>query len=75
MKNILKAIVLVLILTSCSDDDNKGNDCQAKKDSITAQYATQIQYVKDHPGPNGIDTRQIDLLEKERDSKVAKACD
>jgi hypothetical protein len=70
MKKIFLPI-LAAILFSCSNDN--GN-CDAEKQTITEKYEKQIQYVKDHPGPTGIDYRQISLLQQERDNKIANAC-
>lgn len=64
--------ILATILFSCSNDDN--NNCDAEKQTITEKYEKQIQYVRDHPSPTGIDYRQITLLQQERDNKIANAC-
>jgi len=63
--------ILATILFSCSNDNN---NCDAEKQAITEKYEKQIQYVRDHPGPTGIDYRQITLLQQERDNKIANAC-
>jgi hypothetical protein len=70
MNKIILTILLTSAMWSCSKDDN----CQENKDAINLKYDTQIQYVKDHPGPTGIDYRQIGLLDAERSKKLAEAC-
>jgi nitrous oxide reductase accessory protein NosL len=71
MKNLLSTLILATFLISCSKDEN---NCDAEKQQIRDHFDTQIQYVKDHPGPSGIDYRQITLLQQERDNKIANAC-
>lgn len=69
MKKTILLFIFVLIF-GCSN-----NNCSEEKQSINEYYAKQIQYVRDHPGTTGVDYRQIDLLEKERDKKLSEACD
>lgn len=69
MKKIIFLFAVVLI-TACSSDDN----CQANKDAINLKYDNQIQYVQDNPSVNGIDYRQIGLLNAERSKKLSQAC-
>lgn len=73
MKRILLSLVLVSILSACSNDDDN-NSCETNKNEINLKYDTQIQYVRDNPGPNGIDFKQITLLNTERSKKLEEAC-
>ncbi|OCB78007.1 hypothetical protein [Flavobacterium crassostreae] len=68
MKKIIY-LLISLIFFSCSNDD-----CQDKVNEINKYYDGQVQYAKDSPGVDGIDYRQIDLLEKERKKRVSEAC-
>lgn len=70
--NKITFALLIIFLAGCSSDNN---DCQANKDAINKKYDDQIQYVKDHPGSDGIDYRQITLLNEERNKKLETACD
>jgi hypothetical protein len=71
MKTLFTTLFLVSLLISCTKDDN---NCQSNKDAINTKYDKQIQYVKDHPEPTGINYRQITLLHQERDKNIANAC-
>ena len=73
MKKAISLLALGLCLLSCSNDDG-GDNCQARKDEINQHYNTQIDYVMNNPGPNGIDYQQIALLNQERDQKLSEAC-
>lgn len=70
MKKITIAIAIAAFI-GCSSNNN----CDAEKDAINKKYDEQIKYVKDNPGPNGVDTRQISLLNEERNKKLNEACD
>lgn len=72
MKKLFSTLILGLLLISCSNDND--DSCQSNKDAINEKYDTQIQYVRDHPGPTGIDYRQISLLNEERSKKLDSAC-
>jgi hypothetical protein len=72
MKKLFSTLILASLLISCSNDND--DSCQSNKDAINLKYDIQIQYVRDHPGPTGIDYRQITLLQQERDNKIANAC-
>lgn len=73
MKKAILFLALSLCLLSCSNDDSTDN-CQAARDEIIHHYDTQIEYVMNNPGPNGIDYQQIALLNQERDHKLSEAC-
>ncbi|MBF7090467.1 membrane lipoprotein lipid attachment site-containing protein [Flavobacterium sp. ALJ2] len=73
MKRILLTLVLVSILSACSNDGDN-NSCETNKNEINLKYDNQIQYVRDNPGPNGIDFKQITLLNTERSKKLEEAC-
>lgn len=64
---------LVLIAISCSKDE--GFNCQDRRDEINQYYDQKIEYVMNHPGPNGIDYRQIELLNIDRQRELSEACD
>jgi len=64
-------VLLVTIIVGCSSN----NDCKSEKEAINKKYDEQVQYVKDHPDPDGINYRQIELLNNERNKKLAEACD
>lgn len=69
----MKKIILLLIAFSifgCSQDD----DCEGDKAAINLKYDNLIKYVKENPGPGGIDYSQISLLNQERDMKLEQAC-
>lgn len=68
MRNIILTL-LVLTVFGCSD-----NNCSEEKQSINDYYDQQVQQVKNNPGPTGPDYRQIEYLEKDRDKKLAEAC-
>jgi hypothetical protein len=70
--NVSIFIALLILLFSCSKPEN--GDCLVEKQKIIKYYAVQIQYVNDHPGPDGVDYRQIALLQQERDRKIYEAC-
>jgi hypothetical protein len=72
MKKTILILALILCLFSCSNDD--GNNCQAERDEINQYYDQQIEYVMNHPGPNGIDYRQIEILNQERQRRLDQAC-
>ncbi|MEN9929349.1 MAG: hypothetical protein RLZZ231_1270, partial [Bacteroidota bacterium] len=42
--------------------------------SITKDYEAKMDYVRNNPGPTGIDYRQITLLQTEMSKKIAAAC-
>lgn len=71
MKKIPFLLFVLSSIFACSSDDNS---CDAKKLQITNEYQTQINYVLNHPNPDGIDYGQIDLLKQERDNKISNAC-
>lgn len=73
MKKAILLLALGLSLISCSNDDSTDN-CQAARDQINNHYNTQIEYVMNNPGPQGIDYQQIALLNQERDLKLSEAC-
>ena len=62
-------ILAISTLLSCSS-----NNCSEERESINSYFDKQVQEVKDNPGPTGPDYRQIGLLEKEREKKLAEAC-
>lgn len=70
MKKIIFLFIAISIFGCSSNDD----DCQENKDAINLKYDTQVQYVRDNPGPGGVDYRQISLLEVERNKKLSEAC-
>ena len=69
MNKIFLLLVAISIL-GCSKDDN----CEGDKATINLKYDNLVQYVKDNPGPGGIDYSQISLLNQERDLKLEQAC-
>jgi hypothetical protein len=70
MKKNIFIILFASLVLSCSNDGN----CQENKDAINSKYDNQIQYVRDNPGIDGIDFRQIGLLNDERSIKLDQAC-
>ena len=70
MKNLIY-LGLSIFLISCSKDD----DCQGKKNEINSYYDKQVEYINNNPGPDGIDYRQLGLVNNERNNKLANACD
>lgn len=71
MKKII-ALSMLLLLASCSKDSP---NCDAEKASITKDYEAKMDYVRNNPGPTGVDYRQITLLQAEMAKKIAAACD
>lgn len=69
---LFAALLLCALTASCSQDDS---ECSGTASEITAYYANEIQKVVDAADEGEEpDARKIGLLEKERDNKLAKAC-
>lgn len=64
----IKFLFLLLILSSCSNDD----DCASKRKAINDQIDRQLRLVYENPP---VSQNQIQSLNEERDRKLAKACD
>jgi hypothetical protein len=64
MKKIILTSIIAIALFSCSKSDS---DCDSKRSEINATYDKQIKQA-------GNDTRQVGLLEIERQKKLSEAC-
>lgn len=70
----LKIAIFACVLTSCSTEDNVPLEtCEGNSVEINARFDGQIAWVMENTNP--IDYRTIELMNEERATALANACE